>query len=175
MYLCLMSWQKKDILVISPRQILLLPILDVNSASTIITAFSSTLPSRTWYIAGNDLGGTAAGTYIHDNPTTFQGLFLLGAYVSSDISTWPRKVISISGTEDILIPESVLNNYKKYLPVTTKFYNLDIKHAGFGGYTMLPWDFDIRDGMDVGMMVEATRMVACTILKELGRGQDCGS
>ena len=53
-----------------------------------------------WYIGGHSLGGSAAAMYVEENPDEFDGLILLGAYSSVNLSDTGMDVLSIYGTED---------------------------------------------------------------------------
>lgn len=67
-------------------------------------ADASSLP---WLIGGHSLGGAMAGSYVADHQESYQGLVLLAAYETEDISESSIKVLLISGTND-----SVLNRAK---------------------------------------------------------------
>ncbi|MCR5698984.1 MAG: alpha/beta hydrolase [Treponemataceae bacterium] len=64
-----------------------------------------------WYIAGHSLGGAMAATYVASHKNDFEGLILLAAYSTGDISSSGLKVLSVYGSCD-----GVLNmaNYEKY-------------------------------------------------------------
>ena len=109
-----------------------LAVLDVNAAD----GFSELYPQiEHWYMAGHSLGGSMAATYISSHAEEFEGLVLLAAYSTSDLSDTDLKVLSIYGSED-----GVMNRekYQKYLSnMPQNFTELVIEggcHAGFGMY-----------------------------------------
>lgn len=63
-----------------------------------------------WYIGGHSLGGASAAMCIAANLDEFQGLVMLAAYSTKDLSTSGKKVVSVYGSND-----GVLNmaNYEK--------------------------------------------------------------
>ncbi len=66
-----------------------------------------------WYMGGHSLGGAMAADYIGKHTGDFQGLILLAAYSTADLSASGLDVISIYGSED-----GVMNrdSYAKYAP-----------------------------------------------------------
>lgn len=88
-----------------------------------------------WYIAGHSLGGAMAANYTATHSEDYDGLILLAAYSTKDLTQTSLRVLSIYGSED-----SVLNrdSYEKdwaNLPAdTTEVILGGGCHAQFGGY-----------------------------------------
>ena len=74
-----------------------LAVLDANAADGLQDYFPEI---KHWYMAGHSLGGAMAATYISKHNANFDGLILLAAYSTADLSQTPLKVISIYGSND---------------------------------------------------------------------------
>ena len=109
-----------------------LAVLDVNGADGIQEMY----PEITeWYIGGHSLGGSMAATYASQNSDDFNGLVLLGAYSTTDISDGGMKVLSVYGSEDKVLNKEKYIEYKPNLP--ENFTEVVIEggcHAYFGMY-----------------------------------------
>ena len=88
-----------------------------------------------WYLGGHSLGGAMAAAHAADCPGEYEGLVLLAAYSTKDLSSSNMKVISLYGNEDkILNMEQYLAN-RSNLPADTVEMVLDGgNHARFGAY-----------------------------------------
>lgn len=88
-----------------------------------------------WYMMGHSLGGSMAGTYLADNYKKYEGLILLGSYVTNDLTHTNLDVISIYGSEDKVLNIDKYKKYKDNLP--SKYQEMIIhggNHAYFGVY-----------------------------------------
>ena len=123
---------QKVILCVLVRMPFRLAVLDMNAADGIQGRFDEV--SR-WYIGGHSLGGAMAASYVEQHPNDYEGLVLLGAYSSVDLSQTSLDVLSIYGSED-----GVMNRekYNAYLPHLPKGYEEVVLeggcHAYFGMY-----------------------------------------
>ena len=109
-----------------------LAIFDINAADGIKERFPTV---RSWYIAGHSLGGAMAASYLEDNHEGFDGLILLGAYSSADLSGTDLKVLSLYGSEDGVLNRDKYEKCKSNLP--KNFSEVIIHgacHAYFGIY-----------------------------------------
>ncbi len=109
-----------------------LAVLNINAAEGIIEKYPEI---EKWYIGGHSLGGSMAASYLSKNTADFEGLILLGSYSTADLSKTDLDVLSIYGSEDMVL------NYKKYtdnkINLPTDFTEIIIDggcHAGFGMY-----------------------------------------
>ncbi|MDE5715768.1 MAG: alpha/beta hydrolase, partial [Anaeroplasmataceae bacterium] len=108
-----------------------LAVLNINAAKH----FYSQYEIKKWYLAGHSLGGAMASSYLSKHSNTFEGLILLAAYSTSDISNLNLEVFSIYGENDQVLDK------KKYEKNLTKLHK-DFKefqidggcHAYFGNY-----------------------------------------
>ena len=115
-----------------------LAIFGLNRADDIIKNYPNI---KSWYIGGHSLGGAMAATYVSSNLDKFDGLILLGAYSTSDLSKSSLNVISIYGSEDNILNIDKYNSNKKMLP--SNYSELIIKggnHSYFGFYGMQDGD-----------------------------------
>jgi len=72
----------------------------------------------TWYIGGHSLGGATAAMCIASNLDEFQGLVMLAAYSTEDLSNSGKKVVSIYGSNDGVLNKTNYEKYRKNLPPT---------------------------------------------------------
>lgn len=109
-----------------------LAVLDVNAADGIQDNFHEI---EKWYIGGHSLGGAMAASYISEHTGEFEGLLLLGAYSTADISDSGLSVISVYGSEDKVLNMEKYEENRGNLP--SGFTELIIEggcHSYFGNY-----------------------------------------
>lgn len=109
-----------------------LAVLGVNAADGVFKKFPEI--SR-WYIGGHSLGGSMAAYYAQSNAERFEGLVLLAAYSTKDLSTSNLRVLSVFGSEDKVMNKEKYDEGKANLP--TNFIEYKITggcHAYFGMY-----------------------------------------
>ena len=88
-----------------------------------------------WYIGGHSLGGAMAASFLEENHSNYNGLILLGAYSTTNLSKTKLNVLSIYGENDQILNKEKYKENKKNLPTT--FKEIIIKggnHAYFGMY-----------------------------------------
>lgn len=107
-----------------------LAIFGINKGTNVPSKFPEI---ENWYIGGHGLGGNMAANCAA-NHDTFDGVILLGAYSSTDISD--LRVLSVYGTNDGILNKNIYNNSKDNLP---KDYKEEVisggNHAYFGMYS----------------------------------------
>jgi len=98
-----------------------------------------------WYMAGHSLGGAMAASYISRHEEDFEGLILLAAYSTHDISEEGLKVLSIYGSNDGVLNKSHYQKYRKNLPAVGKGLTETIieggNHAQFASYGAQKGDY----------------------------------
>lgn len=88
-----------------------------------------------WYICGHSLGGAMASVYAGNSPDKLEGLILLAAYSTKDLTTTDLKVLSIYGSQDGVLNMKNYEKNKKNLPADfSEFIIEGGNHAGFGTY-----------------------------------------
>lgn len=109
-----------------------LAVLDMNAAEGIPEQY----PDITkWYIGGHSLGGSMAASYASKHPEDFEGLALLAAYSTADLSENNLQVISLAGTEDGVLNREKYEKYRSNLPDNMTEIVIDGgNHAFFGSY-----------------------------------------
>lgn len=109
-----------------------LAVLDVNAADGVCERYPEI---EKWYIGGHSLGGSMAASYLADNSEDFEGLILLGAYSSSDLSDTGIDVLSVYGSEDKVLNREKYEENKPNLPNGCKELVIEGGcHAYFGMY-----------------------------------------
>lgn len=126
------SLASEGILCILVKMPFHLAVLDVNAADGIAQRFPQI---ENWYLGGHSLGGAMAASHISDHLTEYEGLVLLAAYSTADLSGSDLDVLSIYGSQD-----GVLNREKYAANLThlpDDFTELRLEggcHAWFGMY-----------------------------------------
>ena len=109
-----------------------LAVLDPNAADGLQEAYPEI---TTWYIAGHSLGGAMAANYAAAHAEDFDGLILLAAYSTKDISQTTLRVLSVYGSEDGVMNRDSYEKNRANLPADTTEVVLDGGcHAQFGCY-----------------------------------------
>ena len=109
-----------------------LAVLDANAADGLQEAYPEII---TWYIAGHSLGGAMAATYAAAHPEDFDGLILLAAYSTKDLTGTALRVLSVYGSADSVMNRESYEKNRSNLPADTTEVVLDGGcHAQFGSY-----------------------------------------
>ena len=108
-----------------------LAVFDINAADGIIERYPHT---DSWYMAGHSLGGAMAASYIAENADVFDGLILLGAYSTADISNTDLNVLSVYGSEDNVLNKEKYSECMPNLPSADEVVIKGGNHAFFGMY-----------------------------------------
>lgn len=88
-----------------------------------------------WYIGGHSLGGAMAAAYLSECAGEFDGLILLGAYSAADLSETDISVLSVYGSEDLVLDREKYESSRENLPEA--FEEIVVEggcHAHFGMY-----------------------------------------
>ena len=109
-----------------------LAVLDANAADGLRKEYPEI---STWYIAGHSLGGAMASNYAAAHSEDFDGLILLAAYSTKDLTGTPLRVLSVYGSEDGVMNRESYEKNRANLPADTTEFVLDGGcHAQFGSY-----------------------------------------
>ena len=109
-----------------------LAVLDVNAADGIREEYPQI---EHWYIGGHSLGGSMAASYLAEHTDENEGLILLGAYATSDLSQTDLAVLSIYGSEDEVMNREKYDANRSNLPSNlTEIVMEGGCHAYFGMY-----------------------------------------
>ncbi len=106
--------------------------LDMDAASNVIERNAEI---NSWYLAGHSLGGAMAEAYAADNTKELDGLILLAAYGTKDISDTGLRVLNIYGSNDQVLNMDKMKSNEKNLPSSLKTVEINEgNHAQFGTY-----------------------------------------
>ncbi len=123
---------KRGIFCVLLEMPLNLAVLDRNAAEGIPEEFPDV---ERWYLAGHSLGGSMAASFAAENAGTYEGLILLAAYSTEDLTQTGLKVCSLYGDRDGVLNREKYRQYRPNLPQDTLELVLEGgNHAGFGSY-----------------------------------------
>lgn len=109
-----------------------LAVLNVNGADGIRERFPEI--SR-WYIGGHSLGGAMAASYASGHVNELDGVVLLAAYSTEDLTQSGLAVCSIYGSEDGVMNKEKYDTSRANLPDdAVEYVIVGGCHAGFGCY-----------------------------------------
>lgn len=109
-----------------------LAVLDANAADGLQEEYPEV---TTWYIAGHSLGGAMAANYAAAHSEDFDGLILLAAYSTKDLTGTTLRVLSVYGSEDGVMNRESYEKNRANLPADTTEVILDGGcHSQFGNY-----------------------------------------
>lgn len=105
-----------------------------------LTTFTDAVPDvDTWLVGGHSLGGVRACQYAAQPDVS--GLVLFASYCANDLSDVDTRVLSLSGSNDLLSTPEKIMNAAHLLPTDTTFFPIDgANHARFGDYGVQPGD-----------------------------------
>jgi len=116
-------------------------IFNVNAAGRVIDAYNI---ERAW-VGGHSLGGIAAARYTAGQMDEVEGLLILGSYSDQDLSSFMGEVISIMGTEDLIIDRENYEAAKENLPPQADIIEVEgLNHSDFGNYGLQSGDGESR-------------------------------
>ena len=109
-----------------------LAVLDSNAANGIPEEFPDIAH---WYIGGHSLGGAMAASYAGKHTDALDGLVLLAAYSTADLTSSGLRVYTTYGSEDGVLDREKYEADRTNLPTDTTEVVLEGGcHAGFGSY-----------------------------------------
>ena len=139
-----------------------LAVLDANAADGLQQEHPEV---TTWYIAGHSLGGAMAASHAAAHAKDFDGLILLAAYSTKNLTGTPLRVLSVYGSEDGVMNRGSCYKYRENLAVDTTDVVLDGGcHAQFGSYGAQECD-----GIPTISGEEQTRQTAEAIVAFIGQ------
>lgn len=108
-----------------------LAVFNINGAN----GKQSLMPSiKEWYIGGHSLGGAMASSYLENYSNEYNGLVLLAAYSTLNLSSTNLKTLSLLASNDKVINKDKYDSNKQNLP-NLEEYTIDGGiHSYFGDY-----------------------------------------
>ena len=139
-----------------------LAVLDMGAAEAHLDEFPDI---ENWYVGGHSLGGSMAASYAAEHADELEGLLLLAAYSTEDLTGSGLDVLSIYGSEDGVLNMDKYNEYRPNLPeeTTTEVIIEGGNHAGFGDYG--PQDGDGEASLSGEEQQRQTAMAFIKIVK----------
>lgn len=108
-----------------------LAILGMNKAENIMENYDY----ESWYLAGHSLGGAMAASYASENLTEVEGIVLLAAYPTASLQSDDFSVLSLYGSEDMVLNREKLTEGRMHMPVNYEEIKIEGgNHAWFGNY-----------------------------------------
>jgi len=130
--LLLRELAEEDILCVAVKMPGNLAVLAPNAADGIPEQYPEI---ENWYIGGHSLGGAMAASYAAKNTDMLNGLALLAAYSTADLTQSGLEVITLYGSEDRVLNMEKYEKYRTNLPEDTVEIVIDGGcHAYFGCY-----------------------------------------
>ncbi len=109
-----------------------LAVLEADAAAAIPAAFPEI---RSWAVGGHSLGGVMAARFAAGHAGELEGLLLLAAYATEDLSASGLRVVSIFGSEDGVLDRGAYEKNRPLLPAdTAELVLAGGCHAGFADY-----------------------------------------
>ena len=109
-----------------------LAVLDMNAADGLQELYPKV---DRWLIGGHSLGGAMAAGYAAKHADAYEGLVLLGAYSTADLSGTNLSVLSVHGSQDGVLNREKYVECLKHYPDNFKEMVIDGgNHAYFGDY-----------------------------------------
>ena len=109
-----------------------LAVFDINAAEGVTEEYPEI---DNWYLGGHSLGGSMAASYLSKNAEDYEGIVLLGSYSTADLSAFDLDVLSIYGSEDLVLNH---DNYAESISNLPNDYEEIVLeggcHAYFGVY-----------------------------------------
>ena len=123
---------ERGVLCVLIRMPFNLAVFHINGASGIPEQFPDV---GHWYLGGHSLGGAMAASYAADHADKLDGLVLLAAYSTRDLTGSGLAVLSVYGSEDGVLDMEKYEQYRSNLPAGASEVVIDGGcHAGFGCY-----------------------------------------
>lgn len=106
-------------------------IFDMNAANDIIKNYSYS----SYYVGGHSLGGAMVANYAAKNASKLDGLLLLAAYPTKDLSSTDLTVLTIYGENDGVLNRNKIETGRTLMPKDSYEYEINGgNHAQFGSY-----------------------------------------
>lgn len=123
---------KNNVLCVITKMPFNLAVFDKNAADGIQDKYPGI---KRWYIGGHSLGGVMAASYVFEHTGSYEGLILLAAYSTDDLSDSGLNVISVYGSNDGVLNMDKYRSNIGNLPSTVKELVIEGGcHAYFGSY-----------------------------------------
>lgn len=141
-----------------------LAVLGANKADDVMAEYDY----ERWYLAGHSLGGAMAASYSEKNSERLDGLILLAAYSTKDLSGLELKTLSIYGSEDKVVNMAKIEEGRGLMPDAYEEFVIEGgNHAGFGNYGEQRGDGEAKLPADEQRALTAEKILECVHKNEL--------
>lgn len=90
---------------------------------------------KNWYAGGHSLGGSMISSFVSKNQDKVNGLFLLASYATVDLTDYKGWVVSIYGSNDLVLNMESFEENQSNLPSHAEIAIIEGgNHAQFGNY-----------------------------------------
>ncbi len=139
-----------------------LAILGVGAADGVIASHPEV---QTWLLGGHSMGGMVSALYLNDHMREYDGLVLLAAYSTVDLTAFEGDTLVLAGTNDHVLNWANYEEGIKKLPGDSVAHLIDGgNHAGFGDYGAQSGDGEATISHE-----EQQRVVVEEVLKMLAK------
>lgn len=123
---------EEDILCVLVKMPFHLAVLDMDAAEGIPAEYPEV---ERWYLGGHSLGGSMAAGYAAKQAEDYEGLILLAAYSTADLTDTGLEVLSLYGDRDQVLNREKYEQYRPNLPESALETAIEGgNHANFGFY-----------------------------------------
>ncbi len=150
---------KVGALAVIVRMPLNLAVLDPSAADAVIETYPGV---RSWVLMGHSLGGAMAASHVREQPSSFDGLIMLGAYppATTDLTAYRGHVGLYAGTLDSVIDTPAVAAAKQQLPPGALIAWVEgANHSQWGSYGLQRGDTraTIPPDVQTAIAVDAVR------------------
>lgn len=138
--LFLLKLASNDLFIVNVKMPFNLAVFGSNRAMDVIEKYQDI---GTWYIMGHSLGGAMASTFASNHSDLIEGIILLSAYASSDLSASSISMLSIYGSKDGVLSMDQVESTRINNPMNTTYIVIEGgNHSGFANYGEQQGDFE---------------------------------
>ena len=141
----------------------------INAAGSLIEAAPNV---QHWWLAGHSLGGAMGAMYVSRHTDMFEGIALLAAYSTANISESGLRVLTVYGSQDGVLNRDKLVQYQGNLPADAQTQVIEGgNHAGVADYGAQKGDGEATISADEQQSQTANAIVAAMKGEQASRMQ----
>jgi hypothetical protein len=136
---------ERGVFVVIPKMPFNLAVFKIDAANSVMETYANV---SHWWVGGHSLGGAMAASYAAGNASKIEGVALLAAYASDDLTALGLKVEVVYGSNDGVVNRDKLNACIDQVPSDSVLQIAGGNHAGFGDYGAQSGDNDATISAD---------------------------
>ena len=136
---------ERGVFVVIPKMPFNLAVFKIDAANSVMETYANV---SHWWVGGHSLGGAMAASYAAGNASKIEGVALLAAYASDDLTALGLKVEVVYGSNDGVVNRDKLNACIDQVPADSVLQIAGGNHAGFGDYGAQSGDNDATISAD---------------------------